>query len=295
MSNLLIVVNNTKVITRPHTPWERIKYGLERAKRRLNKQRGLPATEDVGTIAGVLQQLFLRTNEVLGEKVTAAVIVRPNLPGLTNEDVDDAMEYVGLKTLTSYNSWGHISEPAAAYGASGHGLCSKPEDIEACEDENVDMHARFIFTVSFSKALLSLSYGYIVVAYQGGPEYMTVYEYDLGLESKDEYPDAATYWAKVTHIIREFVKLIGVADFLQVLGESAANKDFVDALRNALMGSDSTNTTLLTPPTHPDPLTLGSRGAAEFAKRFQVMTWNCKEPKTCGTGGETWGNPVLDL
>lgn len=271
-----------------------MKYGLERAKRRLNKQRGLPATEDVGTIAEVLQQLYLRTNEVLGEKITVAVIVWPNLPGLTNEDVEDAMEYVGLRLLTSYNSGRHIFESSAAYGASGHGLCSKPEDIEACEDENIDIQTRYIFTVSFSKALLSLMYSHIQVAYQGY-EYLTAYEYDLGLESMDDYPDPATYWAKVTHIIREFVKLIGYADYLQVLGESATNEDFVDALQDALRGTDLTNTTLLTSSKDLDPLTLSSRGAAEFAKRFQIMTWDCKEPKICRAGDETWADPVLEL
>jgi hypothetical protein len=249
----------------------------------------------VGTIANLLIQLRAITEEKLGDTINATVTARPNLPGLTTEDLEDTMEYAGMKMLRSYNFWGDVSQTSAAFAALGKGLCSNPEDIESCEDEEVEMPQNSVLSISFTNTVLSLAFMQFTYAHVGY-EYIYRHYLDLGLNSLDRYINATTYWTEVTQKIRNFNKYPEWIDTLQVIGEAASNEDFQETLRDALRDYESTQiATALNSSKRFEPLSLAAKGAAEFAKRFQVMTWNCMEPARCRQDQEIVEWPVDDL
>lgn len=286
----------TKIV-RPKNRWEVIRRELERARRKLNKSRGLPATKDVEIIANMLIQLRAITEERLGDTIEAAVVARPNLPGLTTEDLKDAMEYARIKLLRSYNYQTDVSETSAAFAGLGKGLCSKPEDIEACEAEESEMPLKYILSISFTNTVLGFAFTELTYAHRG-TEWISRFYPDMGLDALDRYRNKTTYWTEVTQKIRNFNKYPPYIDHVQVLGEAASNEDFHEALANALKDyrlSQIASASALNASERFEPLSLAARGAAEFAKCFQVMTWDCMEPARCHQGQEITERPIGDL
>lgn len=294
----------------PNNDWERFQQNLERARRKLNKSLGLPATKEVGTIATLLLQLRQITEERLGSPITSAVISRPMLPGLTAQDLDDAMEYAGMKILSSYNCLGtYITSTSVAYAATNHGLCSNPADIESCEDEEVNMPYKFVLSVSFTNTALSFAFTTFRAAHLGYENIYRPYIY-MGLDAQERYSGNKTrYWEAVGQRIRNFNSYLQRIDMVLVMGEAAGNEEFKRVLREALrdyrppLGTEPVMIEddyamvdfeladvdekgpevllALNASDKFDPLGLAARGAAEFAKRFQVMTWDCTEPAKC--------------
>jgi len=272
---------------------DKLRDAWKRAKRQRNKSRGLPATEDVGTIANVLITLRSMAELHLAQDVTAAVTATPNLPGLGREDLEDAMEYARMKLLRSYNYFGDVDEVSAAYAALGNGLCQYPEDIQSCEDEGRDMPYYRVLSISFTQLLLSLK-----MSSCGSPALCSVYisedDFDLGLRFKNSYGPEWSYWTAVRRSIRRFAELQSGIDKLQLCGEAASNENFLEALRSALRDLEPRTEVAIGGSGRLEPLSLAARGAAELAKRFQVMTWNCVEPRRCNET-ETLGGPIGDL
>ena len=92
--------------------------------RRERKAQGLPASEDVGTLSVMLQALRDAAESYLGHEISSALAATPNLVALYQEDVDDAFEYVGLKSLDDPNPlFRMFHETAAAAASYGIGLC----------------------------------------------------------------------------------------------------------------------------------------------------------------------------
>ena len=283
--------NNTS--NRPDTTWEKLRDAWERAKRKRNKSRGLPATEDVGTIASIIIQLRNVTELHLGQNITAAVAAIPHLPGLTGEDLQDAMEYAGLKMLRSYNFYLDVDEVRAAYAGLGNGLCQNPKDIKSCEDEEIDMKNHQVLSISFADFMLSLTLSSCSTARRCF-DFSAVDHSELGLRLKHWHGSELAYWTHVRRSIRRFVELAGRIDKLQLFGEAASNEHFLEALRGAFRDLEPRTVAVLDEPSRMEPLGLAARGAAEFAKRFQEMTWGCQEPLRCNES-EMPERPVADL
>ena len=278
---------------RPRTPWEKLKDAWEHAKRKRNKSRGLPATEDVEIIANVLIQLRNVTELHLDQKINATITAIPHLPGLTREDLEDAMEYARLKLLQSYNFYGGVDEVSAAYAGLGNGLCHKPEDIKSCEDEEGNMRSYQVLSISFTNYMLSLRMSSCSAAHMCW-DYNSEENSGLGLRFEHWYGAELEYWAHVRRSIRRFAEVAWQIDKLHVFGEAASNGHFQEALRGALRDLEPRVAFALGGSERMEPLSLAARGAAEFAKRFQVMTWGCKEPSSCNET-EAAGKPVADL
>ena len=76
--------------------------------------------------------------EKLGHKVGSAVVTSPNLVALYYEDINDAMEYVGLERFHLKASGPDSQQPHEAHAADagyGIGLCSHYKDYDKCDDE----------------------------------------------------------------------------------------------------------------------------------------------------------------
>ncbi len=288
--------NMPLILHRPNGFGEKLKYARDQLQRKLNKLRGLPATENIGTMANLLKQLRTMAEEKLGETITAAVAAVPRLPGLTEDDLKEAMEYAGLKMLSSYRVFGVVTENSAAWAGSGYGLCSDPANIKTCEREEDLMSDRLVLSLSYTNAVFILTYSRI--NFKEGSD-RTVFHFDLGLQSMNEYPSPAAYWRTVTSTIREFVEDKPKIDTLQLLGEKAFDHRFLDAVGDALRHihvykSSGRNITSLR--LNFEPNSLAARGAAELAKRYQMMTWNCVEPPECEERRKKSLNmPVVEL
>ena len=77
------------------SPWSRY-------LRRLNKILGRPATKDVGILSALIGSLATTTANELNRTLNRVVVATPDLPALTSEDLNDAIERVGLEPWLVY-------------------------------------------------------------------------------------------------------------------------------------------------------------------------------------------------
>ena len=77
------------------------------------------------------------TETRLGQDLDRVVVTTPQFPALTRDDLEDAIEYVGLSSWLRYPLPYPTSlyAPNAAYAANGHGLCKEWENLYACLEE----------------------------------------------------------------------------------------------------------------------------------------------------------------
>ena len=67
--------------------------------------------------------------------LTSALAVMPNAMALYAEDVQDVLEYIGLRQLTGHNVYRVPRALPAAYAGYRLGLCATPEDFEKGVEE----------------------------------------------------------------------------------------------------------------------------------------------------------------
>ena len=267
-----------------------------RARRRWNKLLGRPSTPEVGTIAKLIYQLRTVADQKLEPDVTKkALVTIPSLPGLSHEDLQDALEYTGLTILSTHKHIGDkVSEVSAAFAGYGYGLCEHYDNVDACEDEEADMPVYHILALSLSQTSFSAAYTYMQAAYRSILEKETV-RYDLGLQNfpakrADTQEEEALYWSRMRAAIVEVGRASrGVLTTLLLLGEDANNPGFIrtvqDALRELLPDASAKQlpAVVLSRKQNSDveSLYLAARGAAEFAKRAQEAPAGCREPAHC--------------
>ncbi|KAF4631362.1 hypothetical protein G7Y89_g6777 [Cudoniella acicularis] len=273
--------------------------------RRMNKLRGLPSTKTVGTLATLIIQLSLTIENQLGPgSKRAALPTTPPLPGLTTEDVEDAMEFAGLSTIATHKHIGiDVWETSAAFAATGQGLCKNYTNCDACEQEEADMPFERVLAVSFSRRAFSAAYTSMQSAYMSWHN-KDVLSFSLGLENLPQNKEEqVAFWGK----IRDGIVDVGRVSprpltRLLLLGDEAHDARFLEVMRDALgvlipefpgsrFGFLETGMFL-------DPLYVTARGAAEFAKRAQEAPASCREPSRCqelrgpvsGSGQKSWGS-----
>ena len=256
---------------------------------------GRPSTSEVGTIAGLIRSLHAAVDRKTGlNSAKKALLSVPNLPGLSYEDLQDAIEYADLKMLSTHKHIGDkVSEVSAAFAGASNGLCRHYEDIDACEDEEAAMPVSHILALSLSQKSFSAAYTYMQAAYRSVLEKQATH-FDLGLQSlpsggENCQEEKALYWSRIRETIIEVGRASrGTLNTLLLLGENADDQEFIrtvqDALRALLLNTPSDIPTILWSPKQDcenDPLYLTARGAAEFAKRAQEAPAGCKEPAHC--------------
>lgn len=122
----------------------------QRYLRRLNKALGRPATQAVGILSTVLSGLKTATETQLGVSLDRVVVTTPRLEALTSEDINDALEYVGLRSWLIYPLPypTRISEVNAAFAANGDGLCKQYTNVYECQDEAENMPLHQVYAVT---------------------------------------------------------------------------------------------------------------------------------------------------
>lgn len=260
---------------------------LERWHRRLNKRLGHPATADVGTISTILDSLRQATELHLAVSLDRVVVTTPQFPGLTQEDLADAIEYAGLRSWLEYR----FPYPKmlyalnAAYAGNGHGLCKEWKNVYACweEAEVGEIPRETVLGVTFTNTTLHASVSRFAYAFETSTDRHAVFP-ELGYYFLPNYRRPEEYWAEVVSQLKRFLDGIRASGSkvtqLVLMGERAGEEEFSTALKNAL---DDGNTRELRLSSVVDVTWAASRGAAMYARVRQEVPWNCSEPEECGT------------
>jgi hypothetical protein len=240
---------------------------LERWHRRLNKRLGRPATADVGTLSAMLASLRQATEQELVVSLDRVVLTAPQFPGLTREDLADAIEYAGLRSWLEYP----LPYPTmlyvlnAAYAGNGHGLCKEWKDVYACWEE------------------AQASVSRIAYAFEKSTDRHAAFP-RLGYHSLPNFRRPEEYWAEVVSQLKRFLDGIHASGSkvtkVVLMGERAGDEEFAMALKNAF-GDGNTQELRLSHVL--DSTWAASRGAAIYARVRQEVPWNCKEPEECET------------
>jgi len=267
---------------------------LWRAKRRMNKMLGRPTTPQVVGLSAMVSQLREAAQAKLGARVKAAVLSQPEYVTVTEEEVGDVFDYLGIKNLMPDKRdplFSQLFATSAAYAGYGKGLCRNYTDVYGCETEEYFFPSRWNLFLDYSQDSLSGGFDLVRKARMFRVRNKFV-EPSLGLRQLSAYKDEDVYWAKVANRIREFVKsTLQDVQELVLTGESASDQRFRTALRNALADFSSgqgsvvlegqENFEMLNQTDQPDFLYATANGAAEFAKRRQEGMARCLLPDKC--------------
>ena len=248
-------------------------------ERRQRKAQGFPASEDVERLADMMSALLYRAEEFLGHKVTSTLAATPDLVALYCEDLEDAFDYIEVKSLDEPNGLFRLfRETAAVQGHYGFGLCEKPFQPAACLDEIRKMNSTDVLTIFYTRRSLCLEVCVMNSAYSiyPYPSVPTSMDFTLGSDAIREGPNDDYYWEAVRErIVRAIAAALPYRKPTRVflMGES------IDSARLRQILSDTLVEMLSYMPDvyADDPVFAASSGAAEFARRGGYR-WNARDP-----------------
>ncbi|KAK6537221.1 hypothetical protein TWF694_011418 [Orbilia ellipsospora] len=279
------------------TIWEKVKRIVRRLTRYFNNLRSLPSTDEARVIANMLEPLIKATGSILGSQkhITGVAVSLPYFPfypavSMIN-NVKDAGEYLGIKVLRS------LDEFEVAYAAEGLGLCESYRDFKDCETEEYWMPARDVLGISFNAASVAVSCSRNTVA-RSGYRSFSIQEPSLGYNGNQTRPTRSEedYWDQlhdliVKAVMTELVEYEWSPDVLLLFGDAveAATDNLVEVIERSLrtlfpeyFGELNIETRI---PQYRkngnDYIFPLSRGAAEFARRFQGSPDACFEDPSC--------------
>lgn len=234
--------------------------------RSIQKKLGFPASEDVGKLASVIRGLKeAAEKQVAPYKVTSAVVGIPHIPALYEEDVADAVEYVGMEYFTVKN-WFRpmIWETAIGYAGYAQGLCSNYKDISACHEEQSRMPNEPILAVSYTANALTMAWPLMHTAFGlWEPTYRMKIKVDLGSDNKTSLGEDY-YWRSVRYEFHELFSRLRTSkpEAVIVMGDQADDEMFQKVIDEAAAGF-GTNPNIF----KNDSTFAAAKGAAEFMKR----------------------------
>ncbi|USW54907.1 hypothetical protein Slin15195_G082260 [Septoria linicola] len=265
---------------------------FESSRRQMNKQSGLPSAEDVNIISDLILRLKNATEADLGLPLDTIVLAHMRFPGLTAEDIGDAVEYAGL------HSWMHLpnevwwdpdqsSENRAALAAHGVNLCQEVGGWSLCMESmgwNGTEEATAYF-VSLTNSALYTSIDRYLQPFQYTPHHEW-YSFDIGsgLESMASYDSEEAYWRTVSAKPKSPKVRTPITHVL--IGGEAGNfaplrEALRDALENAPLAEAYGGVTSAFAGEPVSPLYAAARGAALLARWRQEAPMGCWEHSAC--------------
>lgn len=193
--------------------------------RSLRKWIGLPASADVGALATMIQKLQVQAEDALGVPLTTLpfVLSTPYLAALYGEDIQDALEYLGLPFPEPdwQGSWAWVRDTGAALAGYGRFLCSDYRDYEACKSEIDAMPFLQVLSILYTEKGVKVLWTRIKSAHAVAGFWDDYDGWDLGYASRDE----EGYWDQLA------VRLMNwgwhssrIPDLILVFGESPADE-----------------------------------------------------------------------
>lgn len=229
----------------------------------------MPASQDVGHLAGLIVHLREQVETHLGNPIESAVVTWPRILALYQEDILDAVEYVGLESpdirfeTQLQHKW--------AAGMAGHdiGMCHDYSSRAACGEEEMTWPKQSNLAVLLTAGGLECSWdSYFRSAYFGGVggDEMRGYwfvDFELGLDSlSDGLEDH--FWARVEQRIVGLgfrQESSGPIESVEFMGEGAKEQRLQDILRRLVSALRVQEPLWL----DDFPVYAAARGAAEFA------------------------------
>jgi len=253
-------------------------------RRWLNKKRGLAATADVEVLASLLISLKSATVAALADPIDRVAVTRTSIPGLTKGDLDDALEYAGLRGWMDVSNGSepkHVSESQAVFAGNGQGLCPSYRDVMECRLEGLELPRHLGLFISLTRHALYMSLDDVQYAFpQWRPDGPQVLDFGLGLDHRGGFAPN-DYWASLYSRIALFVRQYSEQPVHTLLlgGENATNSVFLQTVRKALgsvtpMWSSVLDIDIATVA---DPTFAAARGMAVYARRRQEAPGPCKE------------------
>jgi hypothetical protein len=247
------------------------------------------ATADVEVLASLLITLKSATAEALAQPIDRVAVTRPSIPALTQEDLDDALEYAGLRGWMDGSNRSepkHVPESHAAFAGNGRGLCTSYRDVMECSGEGLARPRHFGLFISLTRHALYMSLDKVREAFpRRVPDGPRVLDFDLGLDGRGRFASNDDYWAYMRTRIVVFVRQYGEqpVDALLLGGENATNSIFLQTVRNALASLTPTVPPILDidVATVADPTFAAARGMAVYARRRQEAPGPCVESLVC--------------
>lgn len=264
----------------------------ENFRRWLNKKVGWPATPDVSIIADLIRQLHRESAKVL-QASERIVVTAPLLPAVTQEDINDAIEYAGLQSWLTlpFPYPRRLSEARAAFGANGNGLCQTYKYLYQCEDEYEDMPFETVYFVSFSQYALYTTIGAYTSAFAldfSSERYLADFESGLDNQPPNDTAAYSEYWSHISNQLLDLPKQGNRPVTKLILGgENATHPKFLSVLTeamNTLSGPFSQVTTTdngYGDMTVEEPLFAAARGAALYVRWRQEAPFDCVERDEC--------------
>lgn len=212
---------------------------IRQALRRLNKSRGGPASKDARTISELIDNLRTKTEGQVHHKIQSVVITYPamtSLPGFHEEDISDALDYLGLRRTDWTQAPGFLRQFNAAYAGAGAGMCRNASDVMGCGKEEDAMSYRQVIALRYTEASLSGIYGPFSSAWKGYNTHDFL-EWHLGRKMMDTYSNSRDYWRDVRNRIQNFA-VSAPSTELVLMGEAADDEMFLETVREAFRGTE---------------------------------------------------------
>lgn len=240
--------------------WEDWPRQLLRSAR---KRVGLAASGDVAVLSRLLQHVLdlQPADPRISLRANPVVISYPALYGLSQEDIADAAEYLGLSILPG----NHHYQPrsiVAAYAGHGLGLCDNYKDMETCRQEGLDLPVRKVLLVEYTEQALFLHAEVMREAYELASRDIVIFtDFSLG---HIEVPRRAE---KIGQAVRQFLqgkyKNVGLPDkFTVIMTGTKISNEVTEAIEKAVNNLGCDIETL-----NGEPEYIAARGAAELAWR----------------------------
>lgn len=126
---------------------------------------GMPASQDVGSLAKVLSDRRARVTEYLGQPIQSAGVTTPHLVALYQVGLQDAFEYMGLHYIKFPVRYDFLYETSAAFAGYGHGLCPDYNDRAARKKAQQSMESDGVIAVLYTPNALTVSFSIMKSAY----------------------------------------------------------------------------------------------------------------------------------
>lgn len=251
---------------------------------------GLPATPEVAAIAGMLTPLRDAAVATLGFTLDKVVISYPVFPGLPRHDIDDALDFVGLRSWLSEKQAGAglyptlLTEAHAVYAAYGKGLCQNHKNLFDCWEEEENMPSEQLLVLGFTGKDLHGEVTRLQSPFDWRQQLSGKFlDLKAGLDSMRDFESPEVFWERVENSLVKFLQRVPrLPTGIMLVGENATMPEFRAAVANALRrgnptrkAGDNLDPAFQSTDSTVSPLYASSRGAALYAR------WRQEEPMGC--------------
>ncbi|PGH06695.1 hypothetical protein AJ79_06479 [Helicocarpus griseus UAMH5409] len=251
-------------------------HGRESSQRRLST----PYLLDIEPISLLISELKTQTEGLLGHSIHSVAVSSPDYIGLSNAEISEATEYLGLRNLAGQNNKSLFSVDYSGYSTGIVPISIYPNACEG-DEEPSETVLRLDYTGTTLSGSLSLL--------QRGRLQRTdnsFVDWYLGLERKPRFIEEEAYWDLLWRRIRRLVQEPTIRGRLKkiILTGDAINirePRFFREVRDALRGIIDPFALDTLESNSADAVFAAARGAAEFAKRYQEGPVGCLESDEC--------------